>query len=123
LPHEATASMSWNGRRMTITLSGPVAGFFEAERADDFEALARCFGERATVRDEGRVIQGSEAIKRWMKDAKAKYHHTAEPIAVSDHAGKTVVIARVEGAFPNSPLDLQHVFVIEDGRIVSLEIR
>jgi len=108
---------------MTITLTGPVAGFFEAERAEDLEALARCFDERATVRDEGRVIQGSDAIRRWMKDTKAKYHHTAEPIAVSHHDGKTVVTARVAGAFPNSPLDLEHVFVVEGGRIASLEIR
>jgi hypothetical protein len=108
---------------VTIILSGPVAGFFEAERAEDLGALARCFGERATVRDEGRVIQGSDAIKRWMKDAKAKYHHTAEPIAVSHHDGKTVVTARVAGGFPNSPLYLEHIFVVEDGRIVSLEIR
>ena len=108
---------------MTINLSGPVAGFFEAERAEDLEALARCFGERATVRDEGRVIQGADAIRRWMKDTKAKYHHTAEPIAVSHNDGKTVVSARVAGAFPNSPLDLEHIFVVEDGRIMSLEIR
>ena len=108
---------------MNNILSGPVAGFFEAERAEDLEALARCFGERATVRDEARVIHGSDAIKRWMKDAKAKYHHTSEPIAVSHHDGKTVVTARVAGAFPNSPLDLEHVFVVEGGRIASLEIR
>jgi len=108
---------------MTIILSGPVAGFFEAERAEDLDALERCFSERATVRDEGRVIQGSDAIKRWMRDAKAKYHHTAEPIAVSHRDGKAVVTARVAGAFPNSPLDLEHIFVVEDGRIVSLEIR
>ena len=108
---------------MTIALSGPVAGYFEAERAEDLEALGRCFGERATVRDEGRVIEGSAAIKRWMKDAKAKYHHTAEPIAVSHDNGKTIVTARVTGAFPNSPLDLQHIFVVEGGRIASLEIR
>src|SRR6185295_17675366 len=60
------------GKAKPITLTGAVARFFEAERAEDFEALARCFDERATVRDEGRVIQGSDAVKRWMKDAKAK---------------------------------------------------
>lgn len=108
---------------MTITLTGPVAAFFEAERAGDLEALARCFAERATVRDESRSIQGPDAIKRWMKDAKAKYHHTAEPLAVSHRDGTTVVTARVAGAFPNSPLDLEHVFVVEGGRIDSLEIR
>ena len=108
---------------MTITLGGPVAGFFEAERAEDLEALAHCFGERATVRDEGRVVQGPDAIQRWMKDAKAKYHHTVEPLAVSRRDGTTVVTARVAGAFPNSPLELDHVFVVEGGRLVSLEIR
>lgn len=108
---------------MTITLTGPISAFFEAERAEDLDALARCFGERATVRDEGRVVQGPDAIKRWMRDAKAKYHHTAEPIALSHHGGKTVVTARVTGAFPKSPLDLEHVFVLEGGTIVSLEIR
>ena len=108
---------------MTIALTGPVAAFFDAERSGDLEALARCFGERATVRDEGRRIQGPDAIRRWMKDAKAKYHHTAEPLAVSHRDGTTVVTARVAGAFPNSPLDLEHVFVVEGWRVVSLEIR
>ena len=32
------------------------------------------------------------------------------------------VIARVAGTFPNSPLDLQHVFAVEGGKIASLEI-
>lgn len=108
---------------MTIALTGPVAAFFAAERAGDLEALARCFGKRAMVLDEGRSIQGPDAIKRWMKNAKAKYHHTAEPLAVSHRDGTTVVTARVAGAFPNSPLDLEHVFVVEGGTIVSLEIR
>jgi len=35
----------------------------------------------------------------------------------------TIVTARVAGRFPNSPVDLQHVFVVEGGRIASLEIR
>ena len=108
---------------MTITLTGPVGAYFEAERAEDFEALARCFGEGATVRDEGHSIQGPDAIKGWMKDAKTKFQHTAEPLAVSHRDGVTVVTARVAGEFPNSPLDLEHVFVVEGGRIVSLEIR
>jgi len=108
---------------MTIALTGPVSAFFEAERTQDLEALARCFSERATVRDEGRTIEGPEAIKRWMKEAKAKYQHSAEPLAVSNRGGLTVVTARVAGKFPNSPLELQHVFAVEGGKIVSLEIQ
>jgi len=108
---------------MTIALTGPVSAFFEAERTQDLEALARCFSEHAVVRDERRTIVGPDAIKRWMKEAKAKYQHTVEPLAVSDRNGATVVIARVAGAFPNSPLELEHVFAVEGGRIASLEIR
>jgi hypothetical protein len=108
---------------MTIALTGPVPAFFEAERTRDLEALARCFGEHAVVRDEGRTIEGRDAIKRWMKEAMSKYHHTAEPLKVSHRDGTTVVVARVAGAFPNSPLELEHVFAVEDGRIVSLVIR
>ena len=58
-----------------------------------------------------------------MKEAKAKYQHTAEPIEVASRGGNTVVVARVAGNFPNSPLDLEHVFTIEGGKIASLEIR
>ena len=108
---------------MTIALTGPVSAFFEAEGTQDLDALARCFSEQATVRDEGGTIEGPEAIKRWMKAAKAKYHHTVEPIAVSHRDGLTVVTARVAGAFPNSPLKLQHLFAVDGGKIVSLEIR
>ena len=108
---------------MTIALTGPVSAFFEAERTQDFEALARCFNDHAVVHDEGRTIEGPDAIKHWMKEAKAKFQHTVEPLAVSDRDGTTVVLARVAGAFPNSPLELEHVFTVEGGRIASLEIR
>ena len=79
--------------------------------------------EHATVRDEGRTITGPDAIKRWITEAKAKYQHTVEPLEVSHRDGLTIVTARVTGRFPKSPVDLQHVFVVEGGRIASLEIR
>ena len=107
---------------MTIALSGPVSAFFDAERTQDLEALGRCFSDRAIVRDEGRSVEGLDAIKGWMREAKAKYQHTVEPIEVSSREGKTVVLARVAGNFPNSPLDLEHAFTIEGGKISSLEI-
>jgi ketosteroid isomerase-like protein len=108
---------------MSIALPAPVAAFFAAERKQDLDALARCFGDHAVVRDEGRTIEGPPDIKQWMRQAKAKYQHTVDPIEVSRREGKTVVVARVAGNFPNSPLELEHVFTIEGGRISSLEIR
>lgn len=108
---------------MPLALPAPVAAFFAAERDQDLDVLAGCFTEYAVVRDEGRTIEGPPAIQEWMKETKAKYQHTVEPIEVASRDGSTVVVARVAGNFPNSPLDLEHVFTIEGGRIASLEIR
>jgi hypothetical protein len=108
---------------MSIALPAPVAAFFAAESKQDLDALARCFADHAVVRDEGRTIEGPPDIKQWMRQAKAKYEHTVEPIEVSSREGKTIVLARVSGNVPNSPLDLEHVFTIEGGKISSLEIR
>ena len=108
---------------MPLALPTPVAAYFAADREQNLDVLAGCFTEHAVVRDEGRTIEGPPAIQQWMKEAKAKYQHTAEPIAVASRDGSTVVVARVAGNFPNSPLDLEHVFTIEGGKIASLEIR
>jgi hypothetical protein len=100
-----------------------VSAFFDAQRVLDLERLARSFSARTTVRDEGRTIQGPGAIKRWMREAKAKCQHTAEALAISHRDGLTIVAARVAGEFPNSPLDLEHMFSVKRGKIASLEIR
>ena len=108
---------------MSIVLTEPVAGYFAAESGNDPEALAPCFVEHAVVRDEGRTIEGMAAIKQWMEEAKRKYQHTVVPFAVVQRDGRTIVTAKVSGNFPNSPLNLEHIFVVEDGKIAFLEIR
>jgi len=107
----------------SIALPGPVAAYFAAESSDDADALAHCFVQNAIVRDEGRTIEGVTAIKQWNAEAKRKYHHTVEPIDVFGRDGKTVVMGKVSGDFPNSPLKLEHIFGLEGGKILSLEIR
>ncbi len=108
---------------MSLDLPDLLAAFFAAENRSDTDALGACFADHPVVRDEGRTIEGVPGIKQWMKDAKAKYQHTVEPIAVAKRDGKTVVTARVAGRFPNSPVNLDHIFGIEGDRISSLEIR
>jgi SnoaL-like protein len=108
---------------MSLDLPDLLAAYFAAEHRSDMEALGACFAEHAVVRDEGRTIEGVSSIKQWMRDAKAKYQHTAEPIGIVKRDGKTVVTAKVAGTFPNSPLNLDHIFGIEGDRISSLEIR
>jgi len=108
---------------MPLDLPQPIAAFFAAENGNDPEALSLCFAADGVVQDEGRTLQGTTAIRQWMTEAKQKYQHTVEPLSVAEREGKTVVVARVTGQFPNSPLNLQHIFGLADGGIASLEIR
>jgi hypothetical protein len=45
-----------------------------------------------------------------------------QPRAVAEHDGKTVVTSRDTGNFPGSPIELEFVFGLADGKIASLEI-
>ena len=108
---------------MPISLPQPVASYFAAERRQDPEALGRCFTSDGAVRDEGKRFEGPAAIRRWNAEARERYHHTVEPISAVDRDGQIVVLATVTGNFPNSPLNLEHVFRLEGDKISSLEIR
>ena len=108
---------------MSIALPGPIAAYFAAEEAGDSDALARCFIKGGVVRDEGGKFAGVAAIREWNAAARLKYHHTVEPLSVLEREGQTIVIGKVSGDFPNSPLNLEHAFVLEGDKIASLVIR
>jgi len=108
---------------MPIALPGPVAAYFAAEEAGDADALARCFAEHGVVRDEGGEFVGVTAIREWNAAARRKYHPTVEPLSVLQRDGQTIVIGGVSGDFPNSPLSLEHAFVLEGDKIATLVIR
>ena len=108
---------------MPISLPKPIAAYFAADKAGDAVSLARCFTDAGVVRDEGGTFTGTAAIERWNVDARTKYHHTVVPLSVTQSDGATVVLARVAGDFPGSPVQLQHAFRLDGGQIASLEIR
>ena len=108
---------------MSISLPPPIDLYFTSEKAHDPSAIDRCFAAGAVVRDEGKTITGVAAIRAWRIETGEKYHHVVEPFSVSTRDGKVVVMGKVSGDFPGSPINLEHVFEIEGGRIVSLEIR
>jgi hypothetical protein len=108
---------------MSISLRPPIDLYFTSVNAHDPSAIDRCFAAGAVVRDEGKAITGVAAIRAWRTETGEKYHHTVEPLSVSTRDGKVVVTGKVSGSFPGSPIELKHIFEIEDGRIVSLEIR
>jgi SnoaL-like domain len=109
---------------MNIKLPPPLESYFVPENThDDMSAIERWFASDATVRDEGRSIKGIAAIKAWRVETAEKYQHSVEPLAVSTRDGKVVVRGRVSGNFPGSPITLDHIFEIEGGKIVFLEIQ
>jgi hypothetical protein len=108
---------------MDITLPEPIDIYFASANAHDPSAIDRCFAADAIVRDEGRTIKGITAIKAWRVETGEKYRHTVEPLRLSLRDGKVVVLGRISGEFPGSPIRLEHIFEIDGGRITLLEIR
>lgn len=106
---------------MPADLAEPIAAYFNADRRDG-DAIAQCFVENATVRDEGHTYQGRAAIRQWKIDSSTKYNYTSVPVAVEEKGGKTIVTGHVAGDFPGSPVDLRYVFTLEADKIASLEI-
>jgi SnoaL-like domain len=107
---------------MSIHLPHAIELYVKIENSGDVEALSECFASNATVRDEGRTYEGLAAIREWKAETKKKYNHTVAPLAVAHGGGKTVLKAKLTGNFPGSPVTLEFSFVLEGGKIVSLEI-
>ncbi len=107
---------------MPVELPAPIANYIDAENRHDAEAMALCFSEDATVRDEGRTIRGLEAIKQWKAETAKKYRHTMEPLACKPQGDEIVVTSRLAGNFPGSPIELEFVFTLENEKISSLDI-
>ena len=107
---------------MIDNLPKPVAIYIAAENSGDTTLFDECFVEDAVVRDERETHSGLAAIKDWKVETKRKYQHTVDPLRLTKEDGKFIVINRVSGNFPGSPIELDFVFAIEGDKIVSLEI-
>ena len=107
---------------MSIHLPRPIDLYVKAENSGDVEALSECFAPDATVRDEGRTYKGLAAIKEWKAETKKKYNHTVFPLQVAERDAMTVLKARLAGNFPGSPVTLEFSFVLQGGKIASLQI-
>jgi len=107
---------------MTTTLPDSVAAYYAAERADDADALSRCFAPDATVRDEGATHHGRAEIAAWMAEAKHRYQHRTEILSATAKGDTVTVAVRISGNFPNSPAQATQVFTLADGAIQTLAI-
>lgn len=107
---------------MTIQLPAPIAGYYDADRAGDPDAVAAWFSEDAVVTDESQAHRGRDAIRAWKAEASQAYSYTVEPFAMVHEGGRAIVTARVTGNFPGSPVDLRYLFALHDEKIAALEI-
>lgn len=104
-----------------LNLPEPVATYFEADR-DSAKAVAHCFTGDGRVVDEGHTHVGPAAIEAWKAAASGQYSYTTEPFALARQDRAYIVTSRVTGDFPGSPVDLRYIFMLERGKIASLEI-
>lgn len=104
-----------------LDLPEPIAAYFDADRQDG-HAVARCFTREGVVLDEGKTHSGPAAIEAWKNESTARYTYTAMPHTLQTQGGRYIVTSQVSGNFPGSPVDLRYTFVLERGRIASLEI-
>ncbi len=104
-----------------LNLPEPIAAYFRADR-QDAQAVARCFSKDGLVMDEGHTHSGLAAIEAWKTDSTSRYAYTAEPHTVETRGRSYIVTSQLSGDFPGSPLDLRYRFVLEHGKIASLEI-
>jgi hypothetical protein len=79
--------------------------------------------ENGVVHDEGRDRRGRDAIRQWKEEVDAKYRYVSTPLAASVEEDTVTVRARLTGEFPGSPIEVNQVFKLDSGKIVSLEIR
>lgn len=107
---------------MSPNLPTPIATFFRVSNGVEPSALNECFVPEAVVRDERHTHTGQDAIAAWLLEAQRKYAYQVEPLQLQQRGGEVVVRARVTGAFPGSPVELDHVFRLAGEKIVSLDI-
>lgn len=99
--------------------------YFEALNARRLDVAAACFAEDAVVHDEAEDHVGTVPIRFWIENTVRKYDFKAEPLSTGERQandGSFRVPCRVSGNFPGSPIELDYLFTLRDGRIQRLGI-
>lgn len=105
----------------TISLPAMVASYLEAANQFDAVAAAACFTSDAIVCDNGREFIGTAAIERLMSESNEVQPQITVTSARVDGA-ITNIVGTVEGNFPESPVELDFEFQLQDGKIYQLTV-
>jgi hypothetical protein len=107
---------------MSTNLPAPVAAYLEAEDDDHVEAVLESFTDDAIVHDEGKDHVGIAAIRDWAAAISTTYQLERTVLETRRTGAATMVLVRVAGDFPGSPVDLHHHFTDSGDRIAALTI-
>jgi ketosteroid isomerase-like protein len=107
---------------MTLQLPDVVQMYFDVSNGGDVAQLLGCFCPHATVFDERKTHKGIAAIQAWHQEAHKAFVYQVRPMQAVQGERELKVVARLAGNFPGSPVQLNHIFMLEDHRIRSLEI-
>lgn len=99
-----------------------VSAYFDADQANDVDALNQIFSDSAIVEDENSLYRGIVEIRTWWLAMKEKYQYFLELIEVFNADHISTVLTQVSGNFPNSPVKLKFQFTLENGKVVKLRI-
>lgn len=107
---------------MSIQLADPIDKYFDISNGIGAGLVNDCFTPSATVHDEGGAYQGLAAIESWLHETRQKYQFSSKPMSITKKGHQEIVVAEVSGNFPGSPIRLNYAFVLDSGKIQSLEI-
>ena len=111
----------------TTTASSPllpaaVTHYLEAANRLDAAAAADCFTADAAVHDENHDYAGREAIRAWVAETSRKYRPVFTLMRSTVNGDEVSLAVAVSGQFPGSPITLDYVLRLRDGKISNLTI-
>jgi ketosteroid isomerase-like protein len=108
---------------MSRNLPSSILRYVEGANAHDADQASSLFAEDAVVHDEAREHVGRPAIREWVQDTIDRYATKFVVDSVSESPDATMVVVRMSGSFPGSPIKMRFVFQLADGLITHLDIK
>ena len=105
-----------------VALPTSVMHYVEAANRLDATAAADCFTADASVHDENQDYEGQDAIRAWIAETGQKYRPALTVMRTSVRGDDVSLSVAVSGQFPGSPVTLDYLLHLRDGKISALTI-
>jgi ketosteroid isomerase-like protein len=110
-----------------MKLPKPVETYIRAINAGEVDTWLSSFAPDAVVKDVGREIRGTAAIKEWGDREIFAVNVTLVVVEVVERGGQTIVTVKIDGTFDRTglpdPLLMDHCFTIAGDKIAALTCR